>query len=213
MLTTSHSKIDRRLTRIVAQRAASCPQPACQDRRVPILYLVATGARPAADLPDIAAQLIERGWTCCATLTPDALKFTDAARLAKLTGFPVRSVYKQPHEPDVHPPADAYLAAPVTFNSLNRWADGHSDTLALGLLNEALGMGKPIVAVPWINTALAAHPAVPGNLERLTAAGVIFILDHGLLPEPRSAEAGADTFPWETALASLPQLPGAATNP
>lgn len=180
---------------------------------MPILYLVATGACPAADLPDIAPQLIERGWTCCATLTPDALKFTDVDRLAKLTGYPVRSVYKQPDEPDVHPLADAYLAAPVTFNSLNRWADGHSDTLALGLLNEALGLRKPIVAVPWINTALAAHPAVPGNLQRLTAAGVAFVLDHGLLPEPRSGAAGAVTFPWKAALAALPQLPGAAAHP
>ena len=92
----------------------------------------------------------------------------------------------------------------MTFNSLNRWADGHSDTLALGLLNEALGMGKPIVAVPWINTALAAHPAIPGNLDRLTNAGVMFVLEHGLLPEPRSGAAGALAFPWDAALDALP---------
>jgi phosphopantothenoylcysteine synthetase/decarboxylase len=173
---------------------------------VPILYVIATGARATRDLPDVIPQLGEHGWTCCVTLTPDATKFTDDALLERLTGYPVRSVYKQPDEPDVHPLADAYLVAPLTFNSLNRWADGHSDTLALGLLNEALGMGKPIVAVPWINTALAAHPVIPGNLERLAGAGVTFVLDHGLLPEPRSGEAGARAFPWSAALKALRQV-------
>lgn len=171
---------------------------------MPILYVIATGAHAANDLPEIVPQLIDRGWTCCVTLTPDALKFTASGPLEQLTGFPVRSTYKQPDEPDVHPLADAYLAAPLTFNSINRWADGHSDTLAMGILNEALGRAKPIVAVPWINTALAAHPALPGNLERLTKAGVTFILDHAVLPEPRAGIGAARAFPWSAALAALP---------
>jgi phosphopantothenoylcysteine synthetase/decarboxylase len=172
---------------------------------VPILYVIATGANAAGDLPQIAPQLIERGWTCCVTLTPDALKFTDSAALERLTGYPVRSVYKEADAPDVHPLADAYLAAPLTFSSLNRWADGHSDTLALGILNEALGRRKPIVATPWINAALAAHPALPGNVERLTKAGVTFILEHGLFPEPREDAAAAPRFPWAATLAALPE--------
>lgn len=174
---------------------------------MPVLYVIATGASATSDLPVAIPRLRERGWTCCVILTPDAMKFTDPAALEGLTGYPVRSVYKQPDEPDVHPSADAFLAAPLTFNSLNRWADGHSDTLALGLLNEALGLGKPIVAVPWINPALAAHPAIPGNLDRLTRAGVTFVLAHGLLPEPREGSAGAVAFPWDAALDALPDRP------
>ncbi len=166
----------------------------------PVLYVISTGARATGDLPVILPRLIELGWQCCVTLTPDATKFVESARLEELTRYPVRSVYKQPDEPDVHPLADAYLVAPLTFNSLNRWADGHSDTLALGILNEALGREKPIVAVPWVNKALAKHPAVPGNLERLTKAGVQFIFDHGLLPEVRTGEEGARSFPWGAAL-------------
>lgn len=177
---------------------------ACKDETVPILYVIATGAYSTRDLPEIVPQLIDRKWTCCVTLTPDALKFTAVAPLERLTGYPVRSHYKHPDEPDVHPPADAYLAAPLTFNSLNRWADGHSDTLALGILNEALGRGKPIIAVPWINTALAAHPALPSSLDRLTDAGVTFILDQALLPEPRAGIDATRTFPWTAALAALP---------
>jgi len=33
--------------------------------------------------------------------------------------------------------------APATFNTVNKWAAGISDTLALGILCEAYGMGIP----------------------------------------------------------------------
>jgi Flavoprotein len=34
---------------------------------------------------------------------------------------------------------DAIIVAPATFNTINKWAVGISDTLALGLLTEAIG--------------------------------------------------------------------------
>jgi hypothetical protein len=40
-------------------------------------------------------------------------KFIDREALAEHTGHPVRSAYKQPDEPDVLPPADAFLVAPA----------------------------------------------------------------------------------------------------
>ncbi|MQA08420.1 MAG: hypothetical protein GEU98_07665 [Pseudonocardiaceae bacterium] len=57
------------------------------------------------------------------------------------------------------PNADAVLAAPLTFNTLNKWAGGHNDTLALGLLNELMGEGVPIVAAPCAKMVLRGHPA------------------------------------------------------
>lgn len=49
----------------------------------------------------------------------------------------MRFQYKHPDEPDVLPPADAFVVAPATFNTIDKWAQDISDTLALGLLNEA----------------------------------------------------------------------------
>lgn len=42
------------------------------------------------------------------------------------------------------PPPDAFVVAPCTFNTLNKWAAGVSDTLVLGLLNEARS-GTPFI--------------------------------------------------------------------
>lgn len=169
--------------------------------RQPVLYAVACGSPPAGQLPAFAGAAREQGWDVCAIATPDALKFLDAAGLAELTGHPVRSHYKDPAEPDVLPAADVFAVAPATFNTINKWAQGISDTLAVGLLCEAVGLGLPVVAVPWPGSALARHPAFARSIATLRDCGVIF--EAGRLP---GAQPGPATFPWQDLLATLARL-------
>ncbi|HSV64947.1 MAG TPA: flavoprotein [Mycobacteriales bacterium] len=166
----------------------------------PVLYIVACGGRPAGDLPDFVIKLKADGWDVCVIATPSAIKFMDAERLSELTGHVVRYDYKQPDEPDALPPAGAIAVAPATFNTINKWAHGTSDTLALGILNEAIGLGLPVVAVPVPNVALAKHPAFQESVERLRSWGVnlIFDPDRYPLPTPNMGPAAAKLFPWES---------------
>jgi phosphopantothenoylcysteine synthetase/decarboxylase len=163
----------------------------------PVLYLVGCGARPSADLPQFAEWAISQGWDTCVILTPSALKFADPARLAKVTGHPARSDYKRPEEPDVLPPPEALAVAPCTFNTVGKWAAGISDTLALGLLNEALGAGRPITAVPNPHVDLAQHPAFGRNVEFLRGCGVHVLFDPGRYPLPNGSNDPRGIFPWE----------------
>ncbi|WP_199486791.1 flavoprotein [Actinomadura logoneensis] len=163
----------------------------------PVLYLIACGGRPAADLAGLVPRLQADGWTVCVVATPSGTKFIPRDELRELTGFPVRNDYKRPEEPDVLPPADAFAVVPATFNTVNKWAQGISDTLALGLLNEAVGLGRPIVAVPWPNAALARHPVFERNVAELRAWGVHVILDPARLPAPDSPGASEGSFPWD----------------
>ncbi|MBN6058303.1 flavoprotein [Nonomuraea sp. RK-328] len=176
------------------------------DVRQPVLYVIACGGRPAGGLPDLVASLQAGGWTVCVVTTPSGRKFVDRERLAELTGYPVRDDYKRPEEPDVLPPADAMAVVPATFNTINKWAGGISDTLALGLLNEAIGLGLPVVAVPWPNVALAKHPAFPLSVERLTSSGISVLLDTDRLPQPSSGEPGAASFPWAELRSELKRI-------
>jgi len=124
----------------------------------------------------------------------------ETGALERLTGYPVRTDYKRPEEPDALPLADAFLVCPLTFNSLNKWALGISDTLAMGLLNESLGLGVPIAAVPWVNAALSLHPAARKALETLRTAGVEFTSGFGhpssRIPGP-DGELGKPVYPWD----------------
>src|SRR4051794_7841476 len=123
----------------------------------------------------------------------------DTDALAQLTGRVVRYDYKQPDEPDALPLPDAMVVAPATFNTINKWAYGSSDTLALGLLNEAVGLRLPVAAVPTPNTALAKHPAFLESVARLRSWGVnvLFNPERHPLPAPNMGPPAAELFPWK----------------
>ena len=167
----------------------------------PVLYIVACGARPAGQSARLVASAHVTGFTACVVTTPMARQFIDDVdQLQEATGYRVRSEYKQPNEEDALPLPDAFLVAPLTFNTLNAWAMGLSPTLALGLLNESLGMRVPITAVPWINAQLAGHPAAVPNMERLRAAGVDFTSGFAhpstRIPGP-SGQTGTPVYSWD----------------
>jgi phosphopantothenoylcysteine synthetase/decarboxylase len=163
-----------------------------------VLYVVACGGRPAGDLPEFVQYARSQGWDVCVIATPSGLKFLDGAHLASLTGHPVRSDYKRPDERDVLPPPDAFVVAPATFNTINKLAAGISGTLALGLLNEAVGTSLPVIAVPFPNQMLARHPAFVASVAALRSWGVTLIFDaeRHPLPVPNQGESGNALFPW-----------------
>jgi len=173
------------------------------------LYLIASGASPARDLPDLLASVAD-DWDTCVITTPEGARFFDIAEIATMTGHPVRTSFKDPDAPDVLPPAWAFAAVPATFNTINKWAAGISDTLALGLLNEAVGLGRPIVTVPWPNAALARHPAFGHSISTLRACGITVILDVENLPDddnPREVR-----FPWDELRSELARMRATVTG-
>jgi phosphopantothenoylcysteine synthetase/decarboxylase len=167
------------------------------------LYVIACGGYPAGQLPAFVGFAQAAGWDVCVIATPDGAKFLDAGLLAGLTGHPVRVQYKQPGEPDVLPPPEAFVVAPATFNTVNKLAHGISDTLALGLLNEGVGQGLPIIAAPWPNAHLARHPVFARSLATLRDWGVTVIIDPARLPQAGPEPA---VFPWEELRAELAKL-------
>ncbi len=139
------------------------------------------------------------GWDTCVITTLSAYAWLDVPGLIESTGHPVRHVHKLPGEPDVLPSPDAFIIAPATFNTVNKLALGITDTLALGLVSEAIGMRLPVVILPYVNAAQANHFAWAPSVERLRRGGVR-VLDREP-HEPRHGDAQA--FPWRKALEAL----------
>jgi phosphopantothenoylcysteine synthetase/decarboxylase len=176
-----------------------------------VLYVIACAAPPAADVGRLVSLAQMRGWDVCVLTTPSGRRFTDPAALERQTGHPVRSEYKNPGEPDVLPDPDAVIVAPATVNTINKWAAGICDTLALGILVEAIGKRLPIVALPSTNQAHAAHPAFTENLGKLRSWGVSVLFGPGIdgHGEPGTDGNGPDQFPWSATLDVL-GTPGAS---
>ena len=169
----------------------------------PVLYVIGCGGRPAAQLPGFTRHAAATGWDPCAILTPDAVKFTSPADLEAATGRPVRTAYKRPEDPDILPPADAFAVTPATFNTVNKLAAGISDNLATGLLNEGIGLARPVLVVPWPSIQLYRHPAFSRSIALLREWGVTVLLDPERLPQATPEPA---VFPWAQARDALAGL-------
>jgi phosphopantothenoylcysteine synthetase/decarboxylase len=139
------------------------------------LYVVASAAPPVLRLEEFVTELHGRGWQVCVIATPTAASWIDLDSLSAATGCLARVHAGPPGQQESLPRAEAVVAAPLTFNSINKWAAGISDTVALGVLNEMLGVEIPMVAVPCVKPALQKHPAYRQSLERLTDAGVSMV--------------------------------------
>jgi phosphopantothenoylcysteine decarboxylase len=150
-----------------------------------VLYLIVCAAPPAQQTPAVVSSLQAEGWDVCVIATPQAARWMDLLALAALTGHIVRMDYKLPGEADPLPKADAMLVMPATFNTINKWAQGISDTLATGLLCEALGRGiPPAIAVPCLKMDLVRHPAFSRNVNLLRQSGVRVLHEPVRYPSP-----------------------------
>ena len=169
-----------------------------------VLYIIVCAAGPAGDVGRLVALALERGWTVQVIATPSALVFIDVRVLEAQTGRPVRSQYRSPGEPKT-PPADAIIVAPATYNTINKWANGISDTYALGILAEAPGLGIPVVVLPFVNSALAGRAPFRNNVQALRDEGVRILLGPGAFePHPPGSGSGRiAAFPWHLAMAAI----------
>jgi len=148
--------------------------------RPPVVYVIACGAGPAADLASFLRLARSAGWTVCVTATPQGCELLDLPAVSGLTEYPVRLDYTKPSPP--WPPADLILVAPATLNTVNKFAAGIADSVALSLLTECFGLDVPIVVAPNVNPALARHPRFPRSIDQLRAWGVHVLYDPAAPP-------------------------------
>lgn len=156
-----------------------------------VLYIVVCAAGPAREVGRLIDAAQDRGFDACLIATPAAYQWLDVPAMIERTHHPVRVSHRMPGEPDALPKPDAFCVAPATFNTVNKLASGITDNLALGLLNENIGLGTPIAILPYVNAAYARHPAWGPNVDRLRNAGVTVLIGH------------RDPFPWTSALDAL----------
>jgi|SRR5215211_816916 phosphopantothenoylcysteine synthetase/decarboxylase len=167
-----------------------------------ILHLFICGAGPAKRIEELINLARDDGWDVYCVASESAVEhFVNADSLAVLTGHPVRTTYRRPGNTPT-PNADAVIVAPATYNTINKWAAGIADNYVLTQLAELTGMRVRIVALPFVNQALAANPAFIRSVEQLRDAGVRVLFGPGEFePHPvRTGDSAMASFPWKLAL-------------
>jgi len=178
-----------------------------RDGQTRVLSVIVCGAGPASAISTLIKQAQERNWMVQVIATPAALDFFDRAAVEFQTGRPVRSQYRKPGERRSEK-ADAIIVAPATYNTINKWTHGISDTYALGVLAETTGLGVPIVVLPFVNSALAGRAPFRRSVQALRTEGVHILIGPGGV-EPHPPHTGGDlidTYPWHLALDEADRL-------
>jgi phosphopantothenoylcysteine synthetase/decarboxylase len=172
-----------------------------EPQKARVLYVIVCGAGPVGEVGKLIDLAQKRRWEVQVIATQAALDFIDIANLETQTGRQVRSQYRKPGEPR-SPKADAIIVAPATYNTINKWAAGISDTYALGVLAEAVGLEIPTVTLPFVNSALASRQAFRRSVSQLRDEGVGVLIGPGQFEPHAPGEGGAhiDAFPWDVSL-------------
>ena len=171
----------------------------------PTVYLIVCGAGPAPFATEFITAARADGWGCHVITTPAGEGFIDRDAFEAASGHAIVSQHRRPGTPRrERPSADAVVIAPATANTINKLAAGISDTYALDIASECIGLGIPTVIAPFVNSALANRIPYRKAAEALKTEHV-HILD--IAPhEPHQGSRHLTDFPWGAALTTAKRL-------
>lgn len=142
------------------------------------ILLGVTGSIAAYKSAHLTRLLVKEGAEVQIVMSTSALDFITPLTLATLSKNPV---YHQFHEPktgvwtnhvDLGLWADLFLVAPISANTLGKFANGLCDSL---LTATYLSARCPVMLAPAMDLDMYQHPSVRQNLERLISFGNIIL--------------------------------------
>ena len=145
------------------------------------------GAGPATAIGTFVSLVQERGWTVQVIATPRRPRFLRSGRHREGHRQPVGNQYSKPGAPRSQIP-DTIIVAPASYNTINKWALGISDTYALGVLAETTRLDVPIVVLPFVNSTLVGREPFRRSAEALCAEGVRILPGPGGF-QPRKSQS------------------------
>ncbi len=137
------------------------------------IVLCVTGSVAAVKSPEIARELMRHGAEVRACMsqhateliTPDLMEWATGNEVAaKLTG-------KLEHV-ELASWADLVLIAPATANTISKVVCAIDDTPVTSVASVALGLKKPLVAVPAMHGSMFDHSLFQSNLGKLRSSGI-----------------------------------------
>lgn len=137
-----------------------------------LVTVIVCGAPLAVRAGDVVRSARREGWNVEVLATPSAMSWFEAKNYGGPNDVVPRSGSLPIGVPRAAVARSAVIVVPMTFNSINKLANGIADTYAHGVLCESLGAGLPLVIVPMVNGSLRGHPAWGKNMGCLRRAGV-----------------------------------------
>lgn len=142
-----------------------------------VLFKV-TGSIAAYKSAYVISKLVQAGCNVKVVASEYALKFIGTATLEGLSGNPVYTDSFAPTQVMSHIHlvqwADVTVLAPATANTINKLANGISDSLLTSLFL-AHDWSKPYLIAPAMNSKMYSHPATQESINKLRNWGVTIL--------------------------------------
>ncbi|MDP2037928.1 MAG: bifunctional phosphopantothenoylcysteine decarboxylase/phosphopantothenate--cysteine ligase CoaBC [Ignavibacteria bacterium] len=142
------------------------------------VLLKVSGSIAAYKSAYLISKLVQAGCDVKVVASESALKFIGTATLEGLSGNPVYTDSFAPTQVMSHIHlvqwADVTVLAPATANTINKFANGISDSLLTSLFL-AHDWSKPYLIAPAMNSKMYSHPATKESISKLKSWGVTIL--------------------------------------
>lgn len=137
-----------------------------------------TGGIAAYKAVDLTSKLIQKGYQVKVVLTDNAQEFITPLAFQAIGRNHVYTDTFKEEDPSVISHinigewADLIVVAPVTANTISKFANGIYDNM---LLNTLAANTKPVIMAPAMNVHMYNQPAVQRNIKQLISGGYQFL--------------------------------------
>lgn len=135
-----------------------------------------TGSIACYKTCELIRMLAKAGASVKTVLSPAALEFIGQKTLETLTNSPVY-IEQFARKTDIEHIslsdwADLFVIAPITANTISKFASGIADNLITTVFNVHFGAKKPVIIAPAMNTGMLENKFVQKNILALKNEGV-----------------------------------------
>ena len=135
-----------------------------------------TGSIACYKTCELIRMLVKANIETKVVLSPSALEFMGIKTLETLTNSQVYTDTFAPKQSTEHISladwADLFVIAPITANTISKFANGIADNLITSVFNAYIGAKKPVIIAPAMNTGMLNNPFVKNNTKALKNEGV-----------------------------------------
>jgi len=135
-----------------------------------------TGSISCYKTCELIRMLIKKGASVKTVVSPAALEFIGEKTLETLSNSRVYfDTFSKSHSTEhisLTDWADLFVIAPISANTISKFASGIADNLITSTFNAYLGLKKPVIIAPAMNTGMLENPFVQNNVMKLQNAGV-----------------------------------------
>lgn len=144
-----------------------------------------TGAIAAYKICELIRMFKKQNADVKVVLTPNALEFVTLKTIETLSGNEVYLKQFKKKDPTKHISladwADVFVVAPLSANTLSKFANGIADNLLTSIFCASYGKGLPVLLSPSMNDGMWDNEFVQENIKKLSKNCKIVAPDYGFL--------------------------------